>query len=123
MIKQLLLVFIGGGLGSVLRFLISIWINTDQIKWTPTLLVNILGCFLLGFFFSLSQKNFLDNSWYILLGVGFCGGLTTFSTFSLDLFKLTNSSNYSGILIYLSITIILGFCSMYAAYHLGKQYL
>lgn len=73
MIKQLLLVFVGGGLGCVLRFLFSVWINTDQIKWIPTIIANILGCFLLGLFLSLSHKNILDSHGYILLGIGFCG--------------------------------------------------
>lgn len=123
MIKQLLLVFIAGGLGSVLRFLFSIWINVEQVKWIPTITVNILGCFMLGLFFSLTHKNILDSNAYILLGIGFCGGLTTFSTFSLDLFKLTNNSNFSGALLYLSLTVILGYCAVYVAYHLGKQYL
>ncbi len=121
MIKQLLLVFFGGGLGCVLRFLFSVWINTDQIKWIPTIIANILGCFLLGLFLSLSHKNILDSHGYILLGIGFCGGLTTFSTFSVDVFKLTNESNYSGAFLYLFLTIILGYTAVYSAYYLGKQ--
>ncbi|KEZ93235.1 MULTISPECIES: fluoride efflux transporter CrcB [Nonlabens] len=121
MIKQLLLVFIGGGFGCVLRFLFSVWINTDQIKWIPTIVANVIGCFLLGLFLSLSHKNILDSHGYILLGIGFCGGLTTFSTFSVDVFKLTNESNYLGALIYLLLTIILGYIAVYCAYYLGKQ--
>ena len=121
MIKQLLLVFVGGGLGCVLRFLFSVWINTNQIKWIPTIIANILGCFLLGLFLSLSHKNILDSHGYILLGIGFCGGLTTFSTFSVDVFKLTNESNYSGAFLYLFLTIILGYTAVYSAYYLGKQ--
>ncbi len=123
MIKQLLFVFIGGGLGCVLRFLFSVWINTNHIKWIPTITVNILGCFLLGTFLSLSHKDILDNHGYILLGIGFCGGLTTFSTFSLDLFKLSNDSNYTGALLYLLLTVILGYLAVVTAYHLSKQYL
>lgn len=121
MIKQLLLVFVGGGLGCVLRFLFSVWINTDQIKWIPTIIANILGCFLLGLFLSLSHKNILDSHGYILLGIGFCGGLTTFSTFSVDVFKLINESNYSSAFLYLFLTIILGYTAVYSAYYLGKQ--
>ncbi|WP_105071795.1 fluoride efflux transporter CrcB [Nonlabens arenilitoris] len=121
MIKQLLLVFIGGGLGCVIRFLFSVWMNTDQIKWLPTIMANVLGCFLLGLFLSFSHKNILDSHGYILLGIGFCGGLTTFSTFSVDLFKLTNETNYTGALLYLFLTIILGYIAVYCAYHLGKQ--
>ncbi|GAK95317.1 hypothetical protein JCM19298_404 [Nonlabens ulvanivorans] len=60
-------------MGCVLRFLFSVWINTDQIKWIPTIIANILGCFLLGLFLSLSHKNILDSHGYILLGIGFCG--------------------------------------------------
>ncbi|WP_438962992.1 fluoride efflux transporter CrcB [Nonlabens sp.] len=121
MIKQLILVFIGGGLGSVLRLLFSLWINSENFKWMPTLSVNILGCFLLGLFLAYSDKEFMNSSSYILLGVGFCGGLTTFSTFSLDLFKLTSSSEYGNAMLYISLTIILGYAAVYGGYHLIKQ--
>lgn len=121
MIKQLLLVFLGGGLGSVLRLLFSLWINVENVKWLPTLTVNILGCFLFGIFLAYSDKEFINSSGYILLGVGFCGGLTTFSTFSLDLFKLTTTSDYGSALLYISLTIIIGYAAVYGGYHLIKQ--
>lgn len=123
MIKQLILIFIGGGIGSTLRFLFSIWLNSDQIKWLPTLAVNILGCALLGLFFSMSHKNILDSNGYILLGIGFCGGLTTFSTFSMDLFKLTEAADYSAAFLYVALTIVLGYAAVYGAFQLGKTLL
>jgi CrcB protein len=122
MIKQLLLIFIGGGLGSCLRFLFSVWMNSAQLKWLPTLLVNGLGCLMLGFCFALFHKNELSPSSYALLGIGFCGGLTTFSTFSLDLFQLIRNGDHMGGLMYVGVTLILGYACFYAAYSLTKQF-
>ena len=121
MSKQLLLIFMGGGLGSCLRFLFSIWINENQIKWLPTLIVNSLGCLLLGVFVALLHKNELNPAAYTLLGIGFCGGLTTFSTFSLDLFQLMRSGNFISAMLYVGATLTIGFMLLYAGYTITKQ--
>jgi len=123
MTKQLLLIFIGGGLGCSLRFLFSVWVNGSQLKWLPTLLVNGLGCLLLGIFFALFHKNELSTGSYAFLGIGFCGGLTTFSTFSLDLFQLMRNGDHTGALVYMGATLILGYACFYAAYSLTKQFI
>ncbi|NOT38303.1 MAG: fluoride efflux transporter CrcB [Saprospiraceae bacterium] len=80
--QSLILVFIGGGIGSVLRYMMSQWINSNRFIYVSTLVVNILASFLLGIFLQkLNQMN--DQEWIrFLLIVGFCGGLSTFSTFS-----------------------------------------
>lgn len=121
MSKQLIFIFIGGGLGSVLRFLFSIYVNGDQIKWAPTLLVNILGCALLGIFAAMMHKNILDSNVYALLGIGFCGGLTTFSTFSLDFFNLIKAQQLINAVLYVLLTLSLGFLAMYATYSAAKH--
>ncbi len=123
MTKQLLLVFLGGGLGSMLRFMCSIWINSAQFKWLPTITVNLLGCFLLGAFLAGTHKNMMDSSLYILLGVGFCGGLTTFSTFSIDAYNLLKSHNYMEGLAYLGISILGGLIMTYIGYQTVKNYI
>lgn len=106
--KALILVFIGGGLGSTLRFYISTLLNVNEFKWLPTLSVNLLGCLLLGGFLAAFQKDEFTYHWYVLLGIGFCGGLTTFSTFSLELFLLIKNATYMTALLYIVLSIILG---------------
>jgi CrcB protein len=106
--KALLLVFLGGGLGSSLRFYFSLVENSTHLKWIPTISVNILGCLLLGGFLAAYQKEQLAHHWYILLGVGFCGGLTTFSTFSTELFLLLKNNAYYDAVVYLVLSVVLG---------------
>ncbi len=102
------MVFLGGGLGSSLRFYISTILNFNELKWIPTLMVNLLGCILLGGFIAAFQKEQLAYQWYILLGIGFCGGLTTFSTFSLELLLLFKNASYLSAILYLILSIGLG---------------
>src|SRR3546814_1629034 len=84
MIKQLLLVGLGGGVGSMLRFLVSVT-TSKFVQGTfplPTLLVNLSGCFLIGVLVGVfTQPPYADNNIRFLLVTGFCGGHTTFSPF------------------------------------------
>jgi len=84
--KTLLLVFLGGGAGSAFRFLISkfFYINKGSFPWS-TLLANYIGCLLIGLMVGWALKNdSFRSDLYFFTAVGFCGGLTTFSTFSLE---------------------------------------
>ncbi|MCP4969033.1 MAG: fluoride efflux transporter CrcB [Arcobacter sp.] len=84
--KQFLLVFLGGGLGSLLRYIISRTFNTYfQHFYLGTFLVNIIGCLIIGLVLGISYKsNLLSQNQTLLLTTGFCGGFTTFSTFALE---------------------------------------
>ena len=84
--KQLLLVFIGGGFGSTLRFIVGKYLNTaeSEIPW-GTFTVNILGSLLIGIILGFAIKNnTLTQSQMLLFVIGFCGGFTTFSTFAFE---------------------------------------
>ncbi|WP_378177200.1 fluoride efflux transporter CrcB [Aquimarina sp. SS2-1] len=109
--KQLILVFIGGGIGSVARFLISKYINSDT-SGIPygTFTVNVLGSFLIGIILGLSLKNnFLSQNSVLLLATGFCGGLTTFSTFAYENHILIKSGDFISFGIYTIGSFIIGF--------------
>ena len=106
----MLLVLLGGGIGAVLRYLISTFINKSFMPW-GTFTVNVLGCFVFGLLVS-----FLANSQYkLLLLTGFCGGFTTFSTFaseSAHLFTGTVKDFLQG-LVYLTSSIVLGVLAIF----------
>ena len=109
MIKNLILVFIGGGLGSSLRYLISKYLNAGFLLPYGTFFVNIAGSLLLGILLGWAIKtDSLNSPVNLLLAVGFCGGFTTFSTFSFENFSLLKSGDYLGFSIYFFSSLILG---------------
>lgn len=90
---MLLAVFIGGGTGSVLRWALSMRFNTTAVSVLPigTLLANLAGAFIIGAALAyFSRHAQLPAHWKLLITTGFCGGLTTFSTFSAEVFTFIN---------------------------------
>ena len=86
MFNTLLAVFIGGGVGSVTRWLISMKLNSlSNHVPVGTLLVNLIGAFIIGMGLAwFNRMTHIDPMWKVLITTGFCGGLTTFSTFSAE---------------------------------------
>lgn len=85
------LVFLGGGLGAVARFLAAAALPKVQTQGFPVaiLLVNLIGCFVLGLIVGAAARaQGLPRTWTTFLGVGVCGGFTTFSTFGIDALEL-----------------------------------
>ncbi|WP_353170534.1 fluoride efflux transporter CrcB [Flavobacterium sp.] len=112
MIKNIFLVLLGGGIGSVVRYLLSYFLtknSTTQFPWA-TFIANALGCLLIGLLFGYIQKNNVQNETLkLLLITGFCGGFTTFSTFSLENIQFIQNQNYNLALLYTISSIFIGF--------------
>lgn len=106
-------VALGGGLGSVARFAVGRWVQslhvTSRIPW-GTFAVNVAGSFLLGLLAGILVRRGQGPgaAWFLLLGTGFCGGFTTFSTFEFDLYFLLRSGREFEAGLYLIGSVVIG---------------
>lgn len=119
----LLRIFIGGGVGSVLRY--AIGLLTSQWGYVgkfplATFVCNILGCLLIGLFNALAQKMQWDAEMRLMLTVGLCGGFTTFSTFSNEGLAMIQAGNYGLYAIYVALSIIVGLAAVFAGMSFGQ---
>jgi len=115
MLKEIIAVFIGGGIGSVLRFLLNkIEIVSENNYPYSTFISNVVGCFILGLVLGYFIKNGSNNSTlFVFLTVGLCGGFTTFSTFSNENLQLLQNGHILSFLIYTLLSLILGIMFVY----------
>lgn len=116
MVKILFIIGTGSFIGGVLRFLISKLIQNSMISSFPfgTFVVNILGCFLIGVIYGLSERgNYISTEWKMFLTVGFCGGFTTFSTFANENVSMLRDGNFMSFAVYTSLSVFLGLSATY----------
>ncbi|WP_431164637.1 fluoride efflux transporter CrcB [Tenacibaculum halocynthiae] len=120
--KQLLLIFIGGGTGSVLRYLVGKLLNNSQTGIPyGTFVANILGSLLIGIILGFAAKNeTLTQNHTLLLATGFCGGFTTFSTFAYENHVFLKAGDFTTFAIYTIASFIIGFLAVFGGIFLTK---
>ena len=117
MIRNLLLVALGGAGGSVLRYMLSN-INTS-FPW-GTFAVNVLGSFLIGLLVGLMSKGVLSPEMKLLLVTGFCGGFTTFSTFANESFSMMKAGDFLLTALYVGASVIIGILAVWGGMTLSN---
>lgn len=123
MIRNILLVGLGGGIGSIARYLMQRWtyaIYPHHFPW-GTLAVNIVGCFLIGLFWGISFRSFDSNEqWKMFLMVGLCGGFTTFSAFTLEGVGLIKEHRLALFFLYVAASVVIGLLATFLGMRLTR---
>lgn len=117
MLRNLIFVMLGGSVGAALRYCVGLL--CQHYRWTSfpwgTLVVNLVGCFLLGLFMGLGEKiTDFDSGVYLMLTVGLCGAFTTFSTFTADTFRMMDNGQWLVAAAYMVVSLVVGFMLFYA---------
>jgi len=124
MIRDILLVGTGGFLGSIARFFVS----KLNVKWNfhdiplGTFAINIFGSLLIGFLLgTFMNSNILTNNLRLFLVIGFCGGFTTFSSFTNENFLLIQNGQYLNALIYIGGSVLIGILFVFTGYFIANH--
>ena len=124
--KSVILVFIGGGLGSVLRYSLGLalapHVKTTHFPWA-TFLVNSIGSLIMGILLALLLKEVVSKESHLFLAVGFCGGFTTFSSFTNEIVMLLKQEQLILGTVYLLISLVIGIGALLIGYTLTKNLL
>lgn len=125
MIQKIILVGLGGGLGSALRYVASLGISKHWSGDFPlgTFVVNLSGSLLIGLILGrLLTHQQIGEEWKLFLATGFCGGYTTFSAFSIENVSLLQSGQFTMALIYMAGSVLLGVLTVILGYYVTSTW-
>ncbi len=117
--NQWFFVFLGGGVGSLVRYWTTKFFEDCKLFGDfpfPTFVANMVSSFIVGLLFGYMSKSDIDNSIWLLLAVGFCGGFSTFSTFSFESFKMLQNGQWVLFSSYILLSIIFGIIMVFLGY-------
>lgn len=121
MVLNIIAIAIGGAIGAVSRYFVSIWVPVSQGFPYATLLTNLVGCFLLAFLtqylFAKTKQNPIVQ---LSVGTGIIGSFTTFSTFSVETIVLVEQGLMLAALVYVTLSVVLGTCLAFAGFYVGR---
>ncbi|MEJ7624285.1 MAG: fluoride efflux transporter CrcB [Pyrinomonadaceae bacterium] len=119
---QIMLVGLGGFLGSIGRYLVGIWLGGLEAGFpVSTFVVNILGCLLIGVFAGAFEKwDWLPES-RLFVATGFCGGFTTFSAFAFENVRLMQDKDYVVAALYIILSVTLGIAATFAGLAVSRS--
>ena len=122
--KLVLLIGLGGFIGAISRYLLSLLIQNKFFSTFPygTLGVNILGCFLIGIVYALSDRGNVTQEWRLFLATGVLGGFTTFSSFSNETVGMLRDSQYGNALLYVGLSLFIGLLATIGGIFLIKSF-
>jgi CrcB protein len=122
-VSQLIFVLLGSALGGLLRYLLSLWLNPSEVVSIPwgTLGANTIGCFIAGLVAALLATKGMSENMRLFIVIGFCGGFTTFSAFSLETIQLFRNDLYWVATSYVIISLLLGLCAIAVGFFMADQ--
>ncbi len=123
MFRTIIIVGTGGFIGSVMRYLLQVFIENKLLSTFPmaTLIANITGSFIIGVVFALAEKSLMNSDWRIFMSVGICGGFTTFSAFAFNNFNMIKEHTWNQLFLNIGGTMILGILAVYLGIILVRE--